>query len=81
MYKWKELSFIGKWNVYLFQLLFFRIQHEGKPKGNLWILFPIIPFTGWWNDYWPKKYFTIQIRKEKSQKNKREQPPKPWPRN
>lgn len=58
-------SWVRSLNVWIFQWLFFRIGYRTLDRS--WyayvILFPVIPLTGWWNDYKPQNRFCFTIYK------------------
>lgn len=58
---------LGQTNKYICQWLFFRIFKHCDSNGkvlNYGILFPVLPLTGWKNDYKPKNILIIHFRKK-----------------
>lgn len=46
---------LGVFNFWVIQWFFFRVCYREEPKLQWGILFPVLPLTGWWSAYIPKK--------------------------
>jgi hypothetical protein len=58
-------TLIGWLNILFVQFLFSRVAYEEESDGsisNFYLLFPIVPLTGWRNDYYPKKFKSIKLK-------------------
>lgn len=66
------LTWVGWLNTLLLQWLFVRLQgvidEIDRPSGgrlivrNYWtLIFPVVPLTGWWSDYVPKRHREIWL--------------------
>lgn len=64
MNKLLNYTWIGWLNIIVLQWLFVRFYYAENEQGRIegWgLLFPIVPLTGWWNDYVPQKHWTVKL--------------------
>ena len=57
-------TWVGWLNIIILQWFFIRlyyIENDQNIIENYGIMFPIVPLTGWWNNYFPTKYWKIKI--------------------
>jgi hypothetical protein len=51
-------SWVGWLNIIILQWFFVRLFYQLKDNGEILgygLLLPVVPLTGWWNDYVPAK--------------------------
>jgi hypothetical protein len=57
-------SWIGWLNIVILQWFFVRLFYSENEQGNIenyGFIFPIVPLTGWWGDYFPHKYWNVKL--------------------
>ncbi len=58
------MSKLGYLNVIVCQWLFFRVAAVQMPDGEVLqyrVLFPILPLTGWWTSYFPRRHANLPL--------------------
>lgn len=57
-------SCIGWLNIIILQWFFVRLYYVENEQNNIknyGFIFPIVPLTGWWSDYFPHEYWNIKL--------------------
>jgi hypothetical protein len=57
-------TWIGWLNTFILQWFFVRlyyVENEQNVVQSYGLIFPIVPLTGWWSDYIPRKYRNVKL--------------------
>lgn len=57
-------SWIGWLNITILQWFFVRLYYVENDQNNIenyGLMFPIVPLTGWWSNYFPHKYWNVKL--------------------